>query len=162
MPSAISRARTLSCNGALNPARNLTAASSSMTSATNVGTTGPPAIDGLSPPTRPSGDHLDGQAVESALEKQFSSCDDDGSARFLTAAPRGEIGWHLGDPHLPRSLRSPPLAHILATTERDDDADNPLREAFGNEANDKDIEEFALRFGVQVEHGFGQRRTRSS
>ncbi|MGO9382743.1 MAG: fatty-acid--CoA ligase FadD1 [Mycobacterium sp.] len=48
-----------------------------------------------------------------------------------------------------------PLAYILATTERDDDADNPLRVAFGNEANEKDIEEFARRFGVQVEDGFG-------
>jgi len=48
-----------------------------------------------------------------------------------------------------------PLAYILATAERDDDANNPLRVAFGNEANDKDIEEFARRFGVQVEDGFG-------
>jgi len=48
-----------------------------------------------------------------------------------------------------------PLAYILATPERDDDADNPLRVAFGNEANDKDIEEFARRFDVQVEDGFG-------
>ncbi len=48
-----------------------------------------------------------------------------------------------------------PLAYILATAERDDDADNPLRVAFGNEANDKDIEEFGCRFGVQVEDGFG-------
>ncbi|BBX64372.1 acyl-CoA synthetase [Mycobacterium saskatchewanense] len=48
-----------------------------------------------------------------------------------------------------------PLAYILATAERDDDADNPLRVAFGNEANDKDIEEFGRRFGVQVEDGFG-------
>ena len=48
-----------------------------------------------------------------------------------------------------------PLAYILATTERDGDADNPLRVAFGNEANDKDIEEFARRFGVHVEDGFG-------
>lgn len=48
-----------------------------------------------------------------------------------------------------------PLAYILATTERDNDADNPLRVAFGNEANDKDIEEFGRRFGVQVEDGFG-------
>lgn len=47
-----------------------------------------------------------------------------------------------------------PLAYILAIPERDDDADNPLRVAFGNEANDKDIEEFARRFGVQVEDGF--------
>ena len=48
-----------------------------------------------------------------------------------------------------------PLAYILATNERDDDADNPLRVAFGNEANDKDIEEFSRRFGVQVEDAFG-------
>jgi fatty-acyl-CoA synthase len=48
-----------------------------------------------------------------------------------------------------------PLAYILATAERDDDADNPLRVAFGNEANDKDIEEFSRRFAVQVEDGFG-------
>ncbi|VBA58027.1 fatty-acid--CoA ligase FadD1 [Mycobacterium attenuatum] len=48
-----------------------------------------------------------------------------------------------------------PLAYILATPERDDDADNPLRVAFGNEASEKDIEEFARRFGVQVEDGFG-------
>ncbi|KZS58699.1 acyl-CoA synthetase [Mycobacterium kansasii] len=48
-----------------------------------------------------------------------------------------------------------PLAYILATPEREDDADNPLRVAFGNEANEKDIEEFARRFAVQVEDGFG-------
>ncbi|BBZ46518.1 fatty-acid--CoA ligase FadD1 [Mycobacterium parmense] len=48
-----------------------------------------------------------------------------------------------------------PLAYILSTPERDDDADNPLRVAFGNEANDKDIEEFSRRFNVQVEDGFG-------
>jgi fatty-acyl-CoA synthase len=48
-----------------------------------------------------------------------------------------------------------PLAYILATAEREDDADNPLRVAFGNEANDKDIEEFGRRFAVQVEDGFG-------
>jgi fatty-acyl-CoA synthase len=48
-----------------------------------------------------------------------------------------------------------PLAYILATPERDDDADNPLRVAFGNEANDKDIAAFGRRFAVQVEDGFG-------
>jgi fatty-acyl-CoA synthase len=35
-----------------------------------------------------------------------------------------------------------PLAYVLATPERPDDADNPLRVAFGNEASDRDIEEF--------------------
>jgi fatty-acyl-CoA synthase len=48
-----------------------------------------------------------------------------------------------------------PLAYILATPERDDDDDNPLRVAFGNEANDKDIAAFGRRFAVQVEDGFG-------
>ena len=48
-----------------------------------------------------------------------------------------------------------PLAYILATPERDDDADNPLRVAFGNEANEKDIKAFGRRFGARVEDGFG-------
>jgi len=48
-----------------------------------------------------------------------------------------------------------PLAYILATPERPDDADNPLRVAFGNEASDRDIEEFRWRFGAVVWDGFG-------
>jgi fatty-acyl-CoA synthase len=48
-----------------------------------------------------------------------------------------------------------PLAYILATPERPDDADNPLRVAFGNEASDRDIEEFARRFDTHVMDGFG-------
>lgn len=48
-----------------------------------------------------------------------------------------------------------PLAYVLATPERPDDADNPLRTAFGNEASDRDIEEFQRRFGVEVWDGFG-------
>ena len=36
-----------------------------------------------------------------------------------------------------------PLAYVLATPERPDDADNPLRIAFGNEANEKDIAAFS-------------------
>ena len=48
-----------------------------------------------------------------------------------------------------------PLAYILSTRERCDDAENPLRAAFGNEANEKDIGEFSRRFGVIVEDGFG-------
>ena len=53
-----------------------------------------------------------------------------------------------------------PLAYILSTPERCDDAENPLRAAFGNEANEKDIGEFSRRFGVIVEDGFGSTRTR--
>ncbi|MGE2727783.1 fatty-acid--CoA ligase FadD1 [Mycolicibacterium pulveris] len=48
-----------------------------------------------------------------------------------------------------------PLAYVLATPERPDDIDNPLRVAFGNEAADRDIEEFGRRFGVVVDDGFG-------
>lgn len=48
-----------------------------------------------------------------------------------------------------------PLAYILATEARPDDADNPLRVAFGNEATDRDIDEFSRRFGCTVWDGFG-------
>ena len=48
-----------------------------------------------------------------------------------------------------------PLAYVLATPQRPDDADNPLRIAFGNEASDRDIEEFGQRFGCTVWDGFG-------
>ncbi|MDN4163425.1 fatty-acid--CoA ligase FadD1 [Nocardioides abyssi] len=48
-----------------------------------------------------------------------------------------------------------PLAYVLATPERPDDADNTLRVAFGNEASDRDIDEFSTRFGCDVMDGFG-------
>lgn len=48
-----------------------------------------------------------------------------------------------------------PLALLLGTQARPDDADNPLRVAFGNEAADRDIDEFARRFGCRVMDGFG-------
>lgn len=48
-----------------------------------------------------------------------------------------------------------PLAYILATPPGPDDADNPLRLAFGNEASEKDIAAFADRFGCRVQDGFG-------
>jgi fatty-acyl-CoA synthase len=48
-----------------------------------------------------------------------------------------------------------PLALVLATPERHDDAHNTLRVAFGNEATDRDIEEFARRFGCRVVDSFG-------
>jgi len=48
-----------------------------------------------------------------------------------------------------------PLALVLATPERPDDADNPLRAAFGNEATERDIEEFARRFECRVVDSFG-------
>lgn len=48
-----------------------------------------------------------------------------------------------------------PLAYVLATPEQPDDADNTLRVAFGNEASDRDIDEFSRRFGCDVWDGFG-------
>ena len=43
-----------------------------------------------------------------------------------------------------------PLTYVLATEEQPDDADNPLRLVFGNEANEADIATFAERFGCEV------------
>jgi fatty-acyl-CoA synthase len=48
-----------------------------------------------------------------------------------------------------------PLAYVLATPEHPEDADNPLRVAFGNEASDRDIADFGRRFGCTVWDGFG-------
>lgn len=48
-----------------------------------------------------------------------------------------------------------PLALVLATPERPDDADNTLRVAFGNEATDRDIADFSRRFGCRVLDSFG-------
>jgi fatty-acyl-CoA synthase len=48
-----------------------------------------------------------------------------------------------------------PLSYILATPERPDDADNPLRVAYGNEGAPRDLDRFAHRFSVRVVDGFG-------
>ncbi|QLL08268.1 fatty-acid--CoA ligase FadD1 [Mycobacterium vicinigordonae] len=48
-----------------------------------------------------------------------------------------------------------PLALVLATPEQPDDANNSLRAAFGNEATERDIEQFARRFGCRVVDSFG-------
>jgi fatty-acyl-CoA synthase len=48
-----------------------------------------------------------------------------------------------------------PLALILGTPEKPDDADNTLRAAFGNEASERDTDEFARRFGCRVVDSFG-------
>jgi fatty-acyl-CoA synthase len=47
------------------------------------------------------------------------------------------------------------LNYILATPERADDGDNPLRLALGNEASVRDIREFARRFGCTVRDSYG-------
>jgi fatty-acyl-CoA synthase len=48
-----------------------------------------------------------------------------------------------------------PLSYVLATPERPDDADNPLRAVYGNEGVPDDIELFGRRFGCVVQDGFG-------
>ena len=48
-----------------------------------------------------------------------------------------------------------PMSYILATPPRPDDADNPLRIMYGNEAAPRDIGRFAERFAVTVIDGFG-------
>ncbi|MBW0018165.1 MAG: long-chain-fatty-acid--CoA ligase [Mycobacterium sp.] len=48
-----------------------------------------------------------------------------------------------------------PLSYVLATPERPDDADNPLRVVYGNEGVPRDVERFGRRFGCLVQDGFG-------
>ncbi len=48
-----------------------------------------------------------------------------------------------------------PLSYILATPELPDDADNPLRRCFGNEAAEADVARFAERFGCTVQDAYG-------
>jgi fatty-acyl-CoA synthase len=48
-----------------------------------------------------------------------------------------------------------PLTYVMATPEQPDDADNPLRVVFGNEANERDIAGFARRFGCAVVDSYG-------
>jgi fatty-acyl-CoA synthase len=48
-----------------------------------------------------------------------------------------------------------PLSYVLATPERPDDADNPLRAVYGNEGAPADVDRFARRFDTVVTDGFG-------
>jgi fatty-acyl-CoA synthase len=48
-----------------------------------------------------------------------------------------------------------PLSYVLASPERADDADNPLRAVYGNEGAAADVERFARRFDTVVMDGFG-------
>ena len=48
-----------------------------------------------------------------------------------------------------------PLTYVMARPELPDDADNPLRVVFGNEANERDITGFARRFGCTVVDSYG-------
>jgi fatty-acyl-CoA synthase len=48
-----------------------------------------------------------------------------------------------------------PLSYLVATPEGPDDADNPLRIAYGNEGSPEVVDTFARRFGVEVIDAFG-------
>ncbi|ANH39853.1 Long-chain-fatty-acid--CoA ligase FadD17 [Nocardioides dokdonensis FR1436] len=69
------------------------------------------------------------------------------ASRFLTDVRRHGVTY--------MNYVGKPLAYVLATPASDDDADNTLRAAFGNEASDHDIDEFARRFGCRVVDAFG-------
>jgi fatty-acyl-CoA synthase len=47
-----------------------------------------------------------------------------------------------------------PLSYVLAQPEHPDDADNPLRMVLGNEATERDLERFKVRFGCMAIDGF--------
>lgn len=51
------------------------------------------------------------------------------------------------------------LSYVLATPERPDDADNPLRIAFGNEGSATAVRRFGERFGCHVIDAFGSTET---
>ncbi|MGV8871295.1 MAG: AMP-binding protein [Rhodococcus sp. (in: high G+C Gram-positive bacteria)] len=48
-----------------------------------------------------------------------------------------------------------PLSYVLSTPGREDDRDNPLRNAYGNEGHPDDLKKFASRFDVTVTDGYG-------
>jgi fatty-acyl-CoA synthase len=76
-----------------------------------------------------------------ALERKFSA------SGFLPAVRRFGATY--------ANYVGKPLAYVLATPETPDDADNQLRVMFGNEANERDIAEFARRFGCTVIDSYG-------
>ncbi len=47
------------------------------------------------------------------------------------------------------------MSYVLATKERPDDRDNPLRLGFGTEAGVVDAAAFERRFGVRLVEGYG-------
>ena len=75
------------------------------------------------------------------LARRFSA------SRFLDDVRRYGATWF--------NYTGKPLAYLLATPERPDDADNPLRLAYGNEGSPQVVEAVARRFGVAVVDVFG-------
>jgi fatty-acyl-CoA synthase len=52
-----------------------------------------------------------------------------------------------------------PLTYVVATPERPDDADNPLRRGYGNEGAEADVQRFQERFACKLTDGFGSTET---
>jgi fatty-acyl-CoA synthase len=75
------------------------------------------------------------------LARRFSA------SRFLADVRRYGATWF--------NYTGKPLAYLLATPEKPDDADNPLRLAYGNEGSPHVVEAVAKRFGVAVVDVFG-------
>ncbi|MHB8680689.1 MAG: AMP-binding protein [Acidimicrobiales bacterium] len=75
------------------------------------------------------------------LARRFSA------SRFLDDVRRYGATWF--------NYTGKPLAYLLATPERPDDADNPLVLAYGNEGSPQVVEAVAKRFGVVVVDVFG-------
>jgi len=75
------------------------------------------------------------------LARRFSA------SRFLDDVRRYGATWF--------NYTGKPLAYLLATPERPDDAENTLRLAYGNEGSPQVVEAVARRFGVAVVDVFG-------
>ena len=75
------------------------------------------------------------------LARRFSA------SRFLDDVRRYGATWF--------NYTGKPLSYLLATPERPDDADNPLRLAYGNEGSPQVVEAVADRFGVAIVDVFG-------
>jgi len=75
------------------------------------------------------------------LARRFSA------SRFLDDVRRYGATWF--------NYTGKPLAYLLATPERPDDADNSLRLAYGNEGSPHVVEAAAKRFGVSIVDVFG-------
>jgi len=75
-----------------------------------------------------------------------------GSGRFSASGFLPEVRRH-GATYF--NYVGKPLSYILATEERPDDADNPLRRVFGNEGAEADVARFGERFGCAVVDSYG-------
>jgi fatty-acyl-CoA synthase len=75
------------------------------------------------------------------LARRFSA------SRFLDDVRRYRATWF--------NYTGKPLAYLLATPERPDDADNTLKLAYGNEGSPQVVEAAAERFGVAIVDVFG-------